>query len=242
MKAYKTLIFDLDDTLINNDASISFAIKQIFQKMQLEYNEHLFLEWKTFDNAYWHTFEIGNMKLPISIKTLEEQSTFLRANRFVLFFQKYNIDYTTALFLNEFYLKMLSENIAEIENARRTLQEFFLLQYEIIIATNGPKDVAEIKLEKTRIKEFITSLICSDEIGFNKPSETFFQYLYERCINQDKKKMLITGDSLTTDILGGINFGIDTCWFNPQGVSNPYDYQPTYEIPKLGNLKRILNK
>ena len=134
---------------------------------------------------------------------------------------------------------MLGKNIVEIENARRILQELFSLQYEIIIATNGPKEVAEIKLEKIRIKEFITSLICSDEIGFNKPSLEFFQFLYERCIHQDKKKMLIIGDSLTTDILGGVNFGIDTCWFNSKNIPNPYDYQPTYEIQKLLELKMV---
>ena len=239
MKAYKTLIFDLDDTLINNDASISFAIKQVFEKMRLVYNEKCFLEWKNFDNEYFHKFETGNMEIPSFVKTLEDKKIFLRANRFVLFFQKYNIDYATALFLNELYLKMLGKNIVEIENARRILQELFSLQYEIIIATNGPKEVAEIKLEKIRIKEFITSLICSDEIGFNKPSLEFFKFLYERCIHQDKKKMLIIGDSLTTDILGGINFGIDTCWFNSKNIPNPYDYQPTYEIQKLLELKMV---
>ncbi|MCI9280284.1 MAG: HAD-IA family hydrolase [Bacilli bacterium] len=241
MKAYKTLIFDLDDTLIDNDASISFAIMQVFKKMNLEYNDICFLEWKKFDNAYWHVFETGKMNIPTSVKTLEEKKTFLRANRFVVFFQKLGVSYEMALFLNKFYNKMLGENIVEIENARRILKELYALHYEIIIATNGPKDVAEIKLKTLQLKELITTLICSDEVGFNKPSLEFFHFLYKRCIHLDKQKMLITGDSLTTDILGGINFEIDTCWFNPNGLPNPYNYQPTYTISTLLELKRVLN-
>ena len=177
MKAYKTLIFDLDDTLIDNDASISFAIMQVFKKMRLEYNDNCFLEWKKFDNAYWHAFETGKMNIPTSVKTLEEKKTFLRANRFVVFFQKLGVSYEMALFLNKFYNKMLGENIVEIENARRILKELYALHYEIIIATNGPKDVAEIKLKTLQLKELITTLICSDEVGFNKPSLEFFHFL-----------------------------------------------------------------
>ncbi len=237
MSKYETLIFDLDDTLIDNNLSIKYAFTTIINQLEIEYSDDLFFKWKKFDTAYWHTWESGNMIIPDSIKTLEDKITYLRANRFVIFFKELKIDFETAVAINELYCSMLGVNIVEIENACKLLQELNS-DYEIIIATNGPKDAAINKLEKAKLKSYISSIICSEEIGFSKPMPEFFNFLYDKTQNKDKNKMLLIGDSLTTDILGGMNNGIDTCWFNPNNNSLPEEYCPTMTINRLLQLKK----
>ena len=237
MSKYETLIFDLDDTLIDNNLSIKYAFTTIINQLEIEYSDDLFFKWKKFDTAYWHTWESGNMIIPDSIKTLEDKITYLRANRFVIFFKELKIDFETAVAINELYCSMLGVNIVEIENACKLLQELNS-DYEIIIATNGPKDAAINKLEKAKLKSYISSIICSEEIVFSKPMPEFFNFLYDKTQNKDKNKMLLIGDSLTTDILGGMNNGIDTCWFNHNNNSLPEEYCPTMTINRLLQLKK----
>lgn len=237
MSKYKTLIFDLDDTLIDNNQSIKYAFTIMINELGIEFSDELFLKWKRFDTAYWHTWESGNMIIPASIKTLEDKITYLRANRFILFFKELRLDFNSAVALNELYCNMLGVNIIEIENASKLLQELYS-NHEILIATNGPKKAALNKLEKSKLKSYISSIVCSEEIGYSKPMPEFFDFLYNVTQNKDKSKMLLIGDSLTTDILGGMNNGIDTCWFNPNNNSLPEEYFPTMTINKLLQLKK----
>ncbi len=239
MSKYETLIFDLDDTLIDNNQSIKFAFKIIIDKLGLSYSEELFLKWKKFDNAYWHTWESGKMFIPDWINTLEDKITYLRTTRFMLFFQSLKLDFNMAFNINKLYCEMLGVNVVEIENAQRLLQAL-KSKYEIIIATNGPKEAAVNKLEKAKLRSYISAIVCSEEIGFSKPMKEFFTFLYHKIENKDKSKMLLIGDSLTTDILGGMNNGIDTCWFNPNNNPLLEQYSPTMTINKLLQLQKKL--
>lgn len=239
MSKYETLIFDLDDTLIDNTQSIKYAFTIMTNELGLEYTDELFLNWEKFDTVYWHAWESGKMIIPDSIKTLEEKITFLRANRFIIFFKDLGLNFNSAVALNELYCNMLGVNIVEIENAGNLLQELYH-HHEILIATNGPKDAAINKLEKAKLKSYISSIVCSEEVGFSKPMPEFFEFLYNKTQNKDKSKMMLIGDSLTTDILGGMNNGIDTCWFNPNNNSLPEEYCPTMTINKLLQLKKKL--
>ena len=132
---------------------------------------------------------------------------------------------------------MLGVNIVEIKNACKLLKALYS-KYEIIIATNGPKDAAINKLEKAKLKSYISSIVSSEEVGFSKPTKEFFTFLYDKIQNKDKNKMLLVGDSLTTDVLGGMNNGIDTCWFNPNNNPLPEKYYPTMTINNLLQLKK----
>ncbi|MDD6272590.1 MAG: HAD-IA family hydrolase [bacterium] len=237
MSKYETLIFDLDDTLIDNNQSIKYAFTIMIGKLGLEYSDELYLKWKKFDTSYWNIWESGKMYIPETIKTLEDKITYLRANRFILFFKDIQLDFDTAVSLNELYCCMLGVNIHEIENANRLLSDVYS-SYEILVATNGPREAAINKLEKSKLNPYISGLVCSEDVGFSKPMPEFFDYLYDITENKDKTKMLLIGDSLTTDILGGMNNGIDTCWFNPNNSFLPDEYHPTMTISNLLQLKK----
>ncbi len=239
MQKYETLIFDLDDTLIDNNQSLKYAFTIMIKQLGISFSNELFEKWKKFDTAYWHTWESGKMIIPNSIKTLEDKITYLRANRFILFFKGIGLDFSSAVSLNELYCSMLSVNMVEIPNASKLLQDLHN-NYEILIATNGPKDTAINKVEKAKLDSYISFIVSSEEVGYSKPMLEFFEFLYQKTQNKDKNKMLLIGDSLTTDVLGGMNNGIDTCWFNPNDVPLSKEYKPTMTINKLLELKRKL--
>lgn len=233
---YDTLIFDLDDTLIDNYQSISYAFFVMISNLGIKYDHHLFLKWLEFDNTYWSMWECGKMELPKNFHSISEQNYYLRSRRFQLFFNNLDISDSMAFSLNDIYTNNLGVNIVLIDGAYSLLDKLYS-KYDIVIATNGPEDVAFNKIERANIKQFISTMISSEKIGFSKPSSKFFDVLFEKIKQKDKKKLLFIGDSLTTDILGGMNNGIDTCWFNPKELSHSEEYSPTYEIHKLIQLE-----
>ena len=239
MQKYETLIFDLDDTLIDNNQSLLYAFTIMINELGIPFSNDLFEKWKKFDTAYWHTSESGKMFIPNSIKTLEDKNTYFRANRFILFFKELDLNFETAVNLNKIYCSMLGVNVVEIPGAKKLLQELNP-DYEILIATNGPKDVAINKIAKAKLDSYISFIVSAGEVGYSKPLPQFFEFLCQKSQNKDKSKMLLIGDSLTTDVLGGMKNDIDTCWFNPNDVPLPEEYRPTMTINKLLELKRKL--
>ena len=129
----------------------------------------------------------------------------------------------------------------EIENASELLRELSP-NYEILIATNGNTQTADKKLEKANLLPYVEDVIRSDQIGCSNPTPLFFEALFERAKNKKKETMLLIGDSLQTDILGGNQNGIDTCWFNPNYEQAKEEIQPTMTIHKLLQLKRHLEQ
>lgn len=236
MSKYETFIFDLDDTLIDNNQSVKYAFKIILNKLGIKFNDELLKKWLNFDTAYWYLWESAQITLPKSLKTKEDITTYLRANRFVIFF---NLNLADAIDLNELFCNNLGVDIVELEGASTLLKDLSP-NHEIVIATNGPKEAAHLKLEKTKLNKYISSIVTSEEVGYSKPREEFFDYLYNKCKNKDKSKMLLIGDSLSTDILGGMNNGIDTCWYNPNNKPIPDRYNPTISINKLLQLTKKL--
>ena len=97
-------------------------------------------------------------------------------------------------------------------------------------------------MEKANLLPYVEDVISSDQIGFSKPTPQFFEALFERAKNKKKETMLLIGDSLQTDILGGNQNGIDTCWFNPNYAQAKEEIQPTITIHKLLQLKRHLEQ
>ena len=109
------------------------------------------------------------------------------------------------------------------------------------IVTNGLQAVQRSRLEHSRIKDFISELIISEEVGAAKPQAAFFDAAFAQTGRPAKRDVLIIGDSLTSDIRGGVDYGIDTCWYNPKAEARPSDLPITYEIRHLHELLKLLD-
>ncbi len=142
--------------------------------------------------------------------------------------------------LSQFYLKGLVEEFEFMPSAKEVLQELHG-HFELVYITNGLSDVQRPRLERSGIERLFSSIIIADEIGHQKPNAAYFQTALHSVNNPLKENVLVIGDNLSADILGGNQFGLDTCWYNYQRKLNNTDVLPKYEIQHFTELLPILN-
>ena len=111
---------------------------------------------------------------------------------------------------------------------------------KVVIVTNGTEVVQEKKLERSGLNDIVDNVFISELVGFEKPNINFFKKVILEVGIKDLKEALIIGDSLTSDIQGGHNIGIDTCWYNPKDEENITLLSPTYTIRNLHELENII--
>lgn len=106
--------------------------------------------------------------------------------------------------------------------------------------TNGTAIAQKKKLEKSGLNDIVDDIFISEMVGYEKPNAKFFERVISKVGITDLSQALMIGDSLTSDIQGGFNAGIDTCWYNPKGVENDSSLTPTYIIKDLHELDAIV--
>ena len=236
-KIYKKILFDLDNTLIDDNENRRYAMRKILSDRKESVTEEKLEKFINLDDKYWLDRAEGKIKDPYKFKTLEEKTTWVRAQRFMMYF---NCSFDEAVQINERYIEYLKTSIVPIKNAKEILEYLNNKKYEIYIVTNGPEKPVENKLNSINAKKYIKSVFTAEEAGYMKPHKEFFDKFFKK-INTDKKDdMIIIGDELEKDVLGGIQNGIDSCWFNMKKVKNNTDIKPNFEINNLLDLDNIL--
>lgn len=235
-REYKTLLFDLDDTLIDDDENRRYAIKKILTERKENLNCDKIEKFIEVDNQFWKDRVDGKVKDPYEFKTIEEKIEWVRAQRFIIYFD--NITLQEAIEINNRYMEFISENAIPIKNAVDIINYLYKKGYEVYVTTNGPTKAANGKLEKINVKKYIKYTFSAEEAGHMKPSSEFFNSFFEKINNYQKEEMLIIGDDVEKDIQGGIRNGIDTCWFNHRRANS--NIKANYEIYDLLDLKKIL--
>jgi FMN phosphatase YigB (HAD superfamily) len=88
--------------------------------------------------------------------------------------------------------------------------------------------------------KYFKEIFVSEDVGIPKPATEFFDYCFEKLDNPDKASVILIGDSLSADIKGGYNYGLETIWFNKSNDDMPEDITPTYIVTKLSDIEKIL--
>ena len=228
MKKYEILLFDLDGTLIDFSVDQKFAFKEALEKIGYEYTDDILEQYKEINRIVWNKLEKGEIK---TVADLFEE-------RCKMFFEIYNINESTCKF-NNLLDEGMQKSGTTFKETKEILEKLSKM-YKLAIITNGPKSQQYSRLENAKISEYFSYVFVSEEIGYNKPNIKFFEYMFEKIEEKDKTKMLVIGDSLTSDIQGGINAGIDTCWCNWKKKENKTTIKPNYEINKLEELLSML--
>ena len=236
-KDYKKLLFDLDNTLVDDDENRKYAIKKILLERKEEVTDNEIKKFVELDNQFWKDRAEGKIKDPYEFKTNEEKTKWIRAQRFIKYFN--NITLEEGIEINDKYINFLKEKIIPIKNSTEILKYLYEKQYELYIITNSPTKVVKDKLCKIDAQRYIKNVFTAEEAGHMKPHTKFFEGFFNKINCHQKEDMLIIGDELEKDVLGGIRNGIDTCWFNPKKISNS-QYKINYEISDLLELKNIL--
>lgn len=224
---YNFLLFDLDNTLLDFTRSEDVALLHTFSTFGIEFNQTTLELYKTINERYWKEFEQGNL----SISQVQE-------GRFSSFFDELDMN-RSGRDGNAEYQRQLVDNVFTIDNAYCTLS-CLSQRYDIYLVTNGVASTQRKRVVKAGFMRFFKHLFISEEIGVSKPSPSFFaavmDYIHDYC----PEKYLIIGDSLSSDISGGMNCGIDTCWFNPNNRPTSTDIRPSYVISDLLSLCVLL--
>lgn len=240
-KNYEVLLFDLDDTLINDTENIRYALKKMLEFFKEEYTEEKLMHWLKLDSEHWILNSEQKIIVPQEFQETNEMYTkYLRSLRYYKYF-KGKISLEDALNYNEIFINHLKEIVIPFPNTSETLK-YLYQKYLLVIATDGPKDAAKEKLRKINALNFFKYIFSADMTSYRspKPRHEFFINLEEYINYSQKEKMIIIGDRLDKDIKLGMNVKIDSIWVNRTGLKCPNNYTPTYEIKDLLELKRIL--
>lgn len=226
---YKTLFFDVDDTLLDFAATERKALRSLFSEIQFDLSPEAEERYRTINRGLWNSYEEGIIGRDEVLNT-----------RFALFLKEFGREEDgTALELK--YRAYIANGHDLIDDAFELVSELHQ-HYELYIVTNGVSDTQHKRLKDSNLLPFFKEVFVSEDTGFQKPMKEFFTYVFNRIPHFDLKESLIIGDSLNADIKGGQLSGLDTCWFNPAHQPNTLGVIPTYEIHSLLELRGILLK
>lgn len=223
------VLLDLDDTLLDFHKAEHIAIAKTFASFGIVPEENLIRRYSEINAAQWKRLERGEID--------REQ---VLVGRFQLLFDELGLDCSSRE-AKRIYENFLSQGHFFIPGAEALLEALHG-EYRLFICSNGTAVVQEGRLKSAGIGPYFEEIFISEEIGYNKPSAEFFAGCFEKIPNFCRERTVIIGDSLTSDILGGINAGIRTCWFNPQGRTGRTDILPDYVISQLEQVPELLKK
>ena len=189
--------------------------------------EEIYQSYKIHSQALWALLEEG--------KTTKD---FLKVERFRRTFEKYELEVDPHR-ASELYLDTLPETVVLIDHATEICQHLSE-KGEIGILTNGIESVQKRRLEKSGLLPYISFTAVSEACGFAKPDPRFFDHSVKMAKSFTKENSLMIGDRIETDILGALNYGLDSCLFNPQKIPVAGPHKPRYEIAHLSELRSII--
>ncbi len=247
-KRYRALFLDLDNTLLDFDASESEAFKKVLVRFGMKPEDEFVREYHQINRQCWELFEEGKL----------EKSTVL-IRRFEIFFSGHGRGEVSSE-AEALYRAFLGESAILIPGALELCRDLSR-EYRLYAATNGVAQTQYKRLKKSGLTPFFSGVFVSEEAGSQKPQKEFFDYCFRKieeaslgagegsgCSLAGEKdrypvrpeEVLLIGDSLTSDMRGGENAGIDTCWYNPGRIANDCGAAVTMQAASYEEIRSIL--
>ncbi len=226
---FDALLWDVDGTLLDFLAAEKAAIKKLFGEFGLgECTDAMIARYSEINRRYWEALERGELTKPVIL-----------VRRFADFFAEYGIDTAVAEPFNELYQVRLGDTVVFCDGSYDIVASLRgrVKQYAV---SNGTIAAQELKLRNSGLGELFDGVFLSERLGCEKPAAGFFERVFEAVGPVDRERVLIIGDSLTSDMAGGNNAGIKTCWYNPGAAPNSTLARIDYEIRDLHEIYGIL--
>ena len=228
MSKYTTILFDADDTLFDFKRSEHEAVKDVLSLVGLPDTDEIIAKYSEINKGYWKMLERGE---------ITKKDLFIaRWKSFLDFYKLTDVD---AKMIANHYLTQLSQKCYLLDGSEE-LCEKLCGKFRLFIVTNGYAIVQHGRFDKSTIRKYFEDMFISEEMGAEKPTKEYFDAVFSEIPDFDPQKSIIIGDSLSSDIKGGINAGIDTCWYNPEGKDAPVGMNITYVISKLSEIEDIV--
>jgi YjjG family noncanonical pyrimidine nucleotidase len=225
---YRWLMFDADGTLFDFDRGETAALQSTTSKHGISYSSHLHEVYAAISAELWRRFETGEMPLKQ-----------LRVMRFERLFSDLGIDLEPESF-NLDFMEILGQQTQLLPGAEATVRRLSK-RFRLLLATNGIAVVQRARFSRSSIRRYFEDVVISDEIGVAKPQAGYMEEAFSRMGDPPRSEVLMIGDSLSSDIAAGVNFGVDTCWFNPGGLSLDGPPKPTFTITDLSEIDAIVS-
>lgn len=226
---YNTILWDVDQTLLDFEKSQDYALRFSFGQLQLEINEEIVRLYASINDAYWKRLELGEV-------TKKE----LLTGRFDTLFERLRITDVSSADIAPIYQKALGSVYYFIDDSLELCKKLKgkVRQYAV---TNGVASTQRNKLQLSGLLHIMDGIFISEEIGYEKPDIRFFEACFKQIPDFEAEKTLIVGDSLTSDIKGGNLANIACCWYNKAHKVNESGLRIDHEISNLWEVEEILS-
>ena len=221
------LFLDLDDTILDFHKAERIALSRTLRSFGAEPSETVLNRYHIINKEHWERLERGE---------ITREQTLL--GRFQALFQEMGIpvdpeavarEYEKNLAIGHYFLPGAEEAVASLSK-----------KYKLYLASNGTASVQKGRLTSANLYRFFREVFISQEVGYNKPSREYFDACFTRIPGFAPERAMMVGDSLTSDIRGGRDAGLRTCWFDPLGRPRRPDIVPDYTVTALNQIPALL--
>ena len=225
----KYLFFDIDDTLFDFKRSEKDALSKTLSALGINPTEDIISLYSRINKSQWEALERGEVTREVILP-----------RRYEILFREIGID-ADPKEAQRIYERQLSQTYYYLPGAVELLDGLYG-KYKIYLASNGTAIVQDGRIALSGIGKYAEDIFISEKIGHNKPSPEFFKACFSRIEGFEKEYAIIIGDSLSSDILGGIGAGIKTCLFNPHGNTANDNIKPDFEVRELSEIPKLLER
>lgn len=225
----KAILWDVDGTLLDFSAAEKAAIRKLFGEFGLgECTDEMVARYSAISSGYWKKLERG-----------EITKAEVLVGRYRDFFSELGIDTALAAPFNARYQIALGDTVIYRDDSLDIVKSLRgrVNQY---VVSNGTIIAQTKKLERSGLGQWMDGIFLSERLGAEKPSPQFFRQVFAALPDIPPSDMLIVGDSLTSDMQGGLNASVPTCWYNPQSLPRPADMAIAFEIQNLQQIYELL--
>lgn len=224
-----TVFFDLDGTLLDFSKAERNALTETLIHFGIAPREQTLLRYSQLNQQQWELLEQGRI-------TRQQ----LKIRRYQLLFCELGVD-CSAQEATGYYEPRLAMGFDLIKGAEGLLEQL-APKYRLYGMTNGSAATQKSRIAGSGLDRFFREVFISEEVGEAKPHPAFFSRCFERIPQFEKERAVLVGDSLTSDILGGVNAGLRTVWFNPKGAAGRQDIRADHEVRALSQLPALLDR
>lgn len=226
--SYDILLFDADRTLFDFDESEKLAFFEIAPRYGVASTNENFELYKKINHENWHALELGLVTKEVLV--VRRFAQFLEAVHAVGNAQKMNDDYLTALSKKSILFKDTLPLLEKLKGAGK----------RIFIITNGVTKVQEGRLKDSPILPYLEQVFISEQMNVSKPQKLFFDLVAQKIEGYTPENALVIGDSLTSDIQGANNAGLDCVWLNLENAPNDKGLKVTFEAKSLDEIGEFI--
>lgn len=228
MKQYRNLLFDIDMTILNYQATEDAALDALFKEFGIVVSPALKQKYKDYNLGRWKQYERGEISWQV-----------LNDHMFDLFLAKYCGVKLDGPMVTRHYLHYVCQGKQTMPGAIPMLEKL-APRYSLYAVTNGQTKVQWSRIRNAHIAQYFSGVYISEAVGAQKPDPAIFQYVFDHNQDVNKDNSLMIGDSLTSDIQGGENAGTDTLWLDWHGSDNASNHHPTYIAHDLSQISSLL--